>query len=113
MQRLEVSGAVRLIYRSLGVKGLNPPPPEILDFTKIRLISVALFHVGDRTDGHDKTNGDFSKLFCERAPPPPLQKEKDFFPYPVTPDRRGESQILSLSCVDGGWRCQWFRLLRK
>jgi len=23
MQRLEVSGAVRLIYRSLGVKGLN------------------------------------------------------------------------------------------
>ena len=24
MQRLEVSGAVRLIYRSLGVKGLNP-----------------------------------------------------------------------------------------
>ena len=26
MRRLEVSGAVRLIYRSLGVKGLNPPP---------------------------------------------------------------------------------------
>ena len=24
MQRLEVSGAVRLIYKSLGVKGLNP-----------------------------------------------------------------------------------------
>ena len=24
MQRLEVSGAVRLIYRSLGVKGLRP-----------------------------------------------------------------------------------------
>ena len=31
MQRLEVSGAVRLIYRSLGVKGLMvpiPPPPK-------------------------------------------------------------------------------------
>ena len=27
MQRLEVSGAVRLIYRSLGVKGLTPLPP--------------------------------------------------------------------------------------
>ena len=26
MQRLEVSGAVRLIYRSLGVKGLKLPP---------------------------------------------------------------------------------------
>jgi hypothetical protein len=26
MQRLEVSGAVLLIYRSLGVKGLNPDP---------------------------------------------------------------------------------------
>jgi len=26
MQRLEVSGAVRLIYRSLGVKGLNKQP---------------------------------------------------------------------------------------
>jgi len=26
MQRLEVSGAVRLIYRSLGVKGLNTVP---------------------------------------------------------------------------------------
>jgi len=26
MQRLEVSGAVRLIYRSLGVKGLTQPP---------------------------------------------------------------------------------------
>ena len=25
MQRLEVSGAVRLIYKSLGVKGLNTP----------------------------------------------------------------------------------------
>ena len=26
MQRLEVSGAVRLIYKSLGVKGLNSAP---------------------------------------------------------------------------------------
>ena len=28
MQRLEVSGAVRLIYRSLGVKGLNVEFPD-------------------------------------------------------------------------------------
>ena len=30
MQRLEVSGAVRLIYRSLGVKGLNNTEPDKL-----------------------------------------------------------------------------------
>jgi len=31
MKRLEVSGAVRLLYGSLGVKGLksNPPPPSV------------------------------------------------------------------------------------
>ena len=34
MQRLEVSGAVRLIYRSLGVKGLNKP-----EFSR-RIISI-------------------------------------------------------------------------
>jgi len=33
MQRLEVSGAVRLIYRSLGVKGLSSLP-EMLVFSQ-------------------------------------------------------------------------------
>ena len=36
MQRLEVSGAVRLIYKSLGVKGLNNTEHKgvILEFLK-------------------------------------------------------------------------------
>ena len=40
MQRLEVSGAVRLIYRSLGVKGLN-----VLNQRRLNLL-------GDRTSPH-------------------------------------------------------------
>ena len=38
MQRLEVSGVVRLKYRSLGVKGLSP------------LLGVKIVHLADRTD---------------------------------------------------------------
>ena len=57
MQRLEVSGAVRLIYRSLGVKGLM----------KIRLVEAQLLHadyLSDRqTDRHEKANSRSSKFY--------------------------------------------------
>lgn len=53
----------------------HTPSPQILDFTKkIRLFEVALFHVGNRTDGHGEADGDFSQLFCERAPLPTTKK---------------------------------------
>ena len=37
MQRLEVSGAVRLIYRSLGVKGLRNSHPECSVEGRVRM----------------------------------------------------------------------------
>ena len=40
MQRLEVSGAVRFIYRSLGVKGLNRLPNSSLVYSSN--VSVAM-----------------------------------------------------------------------
>jgi len=44
MQRLEVSGALRLIYRSLGVKGLGDDP-NILNKT-FDIITVTTFTAG-------------------------------------------------------------------
>jgi len=77
MQCLEVSGVVRLIHRSLGVKGLIlnfldrfSKNTQISNFLKIRQMGAELFHVGRRTEGrtgkHDNANISFLK-FCERA----------------------------------------------
>ena len=57
MQRLEVSGAVRPLYGSLGVKGLMklefsaPRNPQICNFVEIHPVGVELFHEDGRTDG--------------------------------------------------------------
>ena len=75
MQRLEVSGAVRPLYGSLGVKGLNLSDFKengifSKEFRKIQCHENA--SIGNRvllsgqTDTHDEANSRFS-IFCERA----------------------------------------------
>jgi len=73
MQRLEVSGAVRLIYKSLGVKGLMKceisgqilKGIKILSFMKIRLVEARSCYGDELTDRHAVANSSFS-LTCIR-----------------------------------------------
>ena len=46
MQRLEVSGAVRLIYRSLGVKGLNRRGASVQPTTCSRGVRISVSNAG-------------------------------------------------------------------
>jgi hypothetical protein len=46
MQRLEVSGAVRLIYRSLGVKGLNGISSFVVFWNAHNIINRAMTETG-------------------------------------------------------------------
>ena len=48
MQRLEVSGAVRLIYRSLGVKGLNCKTSALFNSNLCKLHKSSRRYFGQR-----------------------------------------------------------------
>ena len=52
MQRLEVSGAVRLIYKSLGVKGLTDPSCSL--HVSLRFCAVSPNHFTKPTYYHQK-----------------------------------------------------------
>ena len=51
MQRLEVSGAVRLIYRYLGVKGLNYFPQTLHANRGDKFISPGMSNTDRHTEG--------------------------------------------------------------
>ena len=66
MQRLEVSGAVRLLYMSLGVKGLNPLKVGLIGFpeTSVMNYHYMLRNLPEERRSHLQSGGSLKSRPC-------------------------------------------------